>query len=303
MHELFRHEALPYEGSDRFVSTAVAAVREGLENDERTLVLATAAKVRELQDALGPDGDEVTFVASDERARNPAQVATILDTFRGGHGADGRHARGIHDSDPGRRRAVALEAQYADCLLNVAALRSWAISLVCLFDTGLLDDDARRAMRQGHGVVRGSDTNVDFDPELAGRLYATTLDPAPAEAKRTVVTAGGLPSARTFVRTGGRECGLVEDRVEDLVLAANEIVTNSLRYGGGTARLAMWFEDDAVVCDVRDRGFLEDPLLGRFAPPAGASSGRGLWLANNLCDLVQLRSSRAGTVVRLHVDR
>jgi len=31
--------------------------------------------------------------------------------------------------------------------------------------------------------------------------------------------------------------------------------------------------------------------------------GRGLWLVNNLCDLVQIRSSASGTVVRLHLQR
>jgi anti-sigma regulatory factor (Ser/Thr protein kinase) len=31
--------------------------------------------------------------------------------------------------------------------------------------------------------------------------------------------------------------------------------------------------------------------------------GRGLWLVNQLCDLVQLRSSAAGGVVRLHMRR
>jgi anti-sigma regulatory factor (Ser/Thr protein kinase) len=29
--------------------------------------------------------------------------------------------------------------------------------------------------------------------------------------------------------------------------------------------------------------------------------GYGLWLANQVCDLVQVRSSPAGTTVRLHV--
>jgi anti-sigma regulatory factor (Ser/Thr protein kinase) len=28
--------------------------------------------------------------------------------------------------------------------------------------------------------------------------------------------------------------------------------------------------------------------------------GRGLWIANQLCDLVQIRSSAAGSVVRMH---
>ena len=32
-------------------------------------------------------------------------------------------------------------------------------------------------------------------------------------------------------------------------------------------------------------------------------SPRGLWLANQLCDLVQIRTLPAGTVVRLHMNR
>ncbi len=34
---------------------------------------------------------------------------------------------------------------------------------------------------------------------------------------------------------------------------------------------------------------------------AATTGGRGLWLANRLCDLVQVRSGEQGTVVRLHV--
>jgi hypothetical protein len=29
--------------------------------------------------------------------------------------------------------------------------------------------------------------------------------------------------------------------------------------------------------------------------------GRGLWVVNQVCDLVQIRSSNAGNVVRLHM--
>jgi anti-sigma regulatory factor (Ser/Thr protein kinase) len=34
-------------------------------------------------------------------------------------------------------------------------------------------------------------------------------------------------------------------------------------------------------------------------PPLSDEGGRGLWLANQLCDLVQIRSGENGTVVRL----
>ena len=43
-----------------------------------------------------------------------------------------------------------------------------------------------------------------------------------------------------------------------------------------------------------------EPLVGRERP-AGPAGGYGLWLANQLCDLVQVRSFPAGSVVRLHM--
>jgi hypothetical protein len=46
---------------------------------------------------------------------------------------------------------------------------------------------------------------------------------------------------------------------------------------------------------------LEDPLIDRVRPAAHAAGRRGLWLANQLCDLVQIRTLPSGTVVRLHM--
>jgi anti-sigma regulatory factor (Ser/Thr protein kinase) len=64
----------------------------------------------------------------------------------------------------------------------------------------------------------------------------------------------------------------------------------------------VWRDGDALVCEVRDRGQLGDPLAGRRPTPE-QPDGRGLWLVNQLCDLVQLRSSASGTVVRFHARR
>jgi hypothetical protein len=50
---------------------------------------------------------------------------------------------------------------------------------------------------------------------------------------------------------------------------------------------------------VRDRGTVVDPLAGRVRPPPGADRGRGLWLANQLSDLVQIRATPEGTAVRV----
>ncbi len=54
-----------------------------------------------------------------------------------------------------------------------------------------------------------------------------------------------------------------------------------------------------LVCEVRDRGRLIDPLVGRTKPPDSSEGGRGVWLANHLCDLVQIQSNDQGTTIRL----
>jgi anti-sigma regulatory factor (Ser/Thr protein kinase) len=61
----------------------------------------------------------------------------------------------------------------------------------------------------------------------------------------------------------------------------------------------LWRVDRGVVCEVSDEGRIDMPLAGRIPPRSGQIGGWGLWLANQLCDLVQLRTLPDGNVVRL----
>jgi anti-sigma regulatory factor (Ser/Thr protein kinase) len=89
--------------------------------------------------------------------------------------------------------------------------------------------------------------------------------------------------------------------VDDLVIAASELAANSVMHGGGSGTLRLWRENGSLLAEVEDRGQIEEPLVGRLRPGIAQEGGRGLWLANQLCDLVQIRSGAAGTTVRLHV--
>ena len=80
--------------------------------------------------------------------------------------------------------------------------------------------------------------------------------------------------------------------------AINELATNSLQHGGGQGELRVWTDDGWLLCEVSDQGHLTEPLACRL-PPA-PDGGAGLWLANQLTDLLQIHSSPAGTVVRVH---
>jgi hypothetical protein len=67
--------------------------------------------------------------------------------------------------------------------------------------------------------------------------------------------------------------------------------------------LRLWREGDVLIAEVRDRGRLDEPLVGRERPTPDQEHGRGLWVANQLCELVQVRTLATGTVVRLHLHR
>lgn len=108
-----------------------------------------------------------------------------------------------------------------------------------------------------------------------------------------------LSEVRAVVRTYAESCGLDPDRVAGFELAASEIATNSISYGGGHGHLRCWRSESACVCELQDGGRFELPLGRRLRPAPGETSGYGLWLAQQLCDQVQIRSGARGTVVRI----
>ncbi len=133
-------------------------------------------------------------------------------------------------------------------------------------------------------------------------MRARALPTRPSDSEELGVDRTTLSALRGFIEGRAAKAGLGDERVDDLVYAVNEVVTNSICHGEGRARVSFWTDEVSVTCEVRDRGWIRDPLAGRVAPDPDRVSGRGLWLVNQLCDLVQLRSSPAGTMVRLHID-
>lgn len=111
-------------------------------------------------------------------------------------------------------------------------------------------------------------------------------------------TAGELWMVRRFVRWRAYDAGLEGSGLADAVLAVNELAANSIAHGGGSGTVSAWREDGAIVFEVVDYGrFARPPPRGRRPSPKQAS-GRGLWLADQLCDAVHIRSGEGRTAVR-----
>jgi anti-sigma regulatory factor (Ser/Thr protein kinase) len=130
--------------------------------------------------------------------------------------------------------------------------------------------------------------------------FAGELQRHPAGAVAFEFDRGGLAEVRRCVERAAAEAGLSGRPAEDLVVAASELAANSIAHGGGSGTLRTWREPGRLLIEFEDRGTIEEPLAGRQRPASTQEGGRGLWLVNQLCDLVQIRSSVAGTRIRLH---
>ncbi len=137
---------------------------------------------------------------------------------------------------------------------------------------------------------------------VAACFDAVALAPAPAPVAERPLEPTDLRPLRRFVASEAERAGVARERIADVTVAAHEVAANACMHGGGDAVLRVWAEGDCFCCEVADHGGgMDDPLAGLLAPPVTQPSGRGLWLARQLCDLVQLRTGAAGTTVRLQV--
>ena len=305
--EAFSHEALLYAGQDEFAGAALAFLRSGLQAGEPMLVVVRGSKIAMLRAELGADADRVQFADMEEIGTNPARIIPAWRDFVDAQ-PPGHAFRGIGEPIwAGRSPAELAECQRHEALLNLAFVDSGRWRLLCPYDTTTLPSDVLDEAHRSHPVILDRDDERPSSgyrglEALAAPFDWPLADP-PLTTEQLAFGEGALTRVREFVRRHADRAGLGQKRAADLVLAANEVATNTLCHGGGRGILRIWTEADALVCEVADRGRIDQPLVDRQAPALGEENSRGLWIANQVCDLVQIRSFAAGSVVRLHMRR
>lgn len=303
----FSHEMLTYAGGDDgFLEGTLEPVRQALARDAGVLVVVTGARASALREALGDVGARVRFADIRELGTNPARSFPLWQDFAAEHAVNG-HASALGISEtvwPGRSPAELTECERQEALLNLAFDDARAWQLLCTYDLDGLDDqvieDAKRAhpLLARDGSAHANETYAcDHD---APQPFAGSL-PEPRTRVHELAFAGAtLAQLRHTLADWARARGLGDDGTEELVLAVDELASNSVRHGGGSGTLRCWRDGESLVCEVKDSGHIQAPLIGRRRPQPEACSGRGVWLVNQLCDLVQIRSNPAGSVVRVH---
>jgi anti-sigma regulatory factor (Ser/Thr protein kinase) len=305
-HDRFHHEALFYTAEAEYVAGTVPFIRAGLAADEPILVAVGEDKARLLRSALGGEAGRVRFIDMVRLGRNPACIIPAWRAFVADHTGGGRRVRGIGEPVwPGRTADELVECDSHESLLNLAFDDGPPWSLLCPYDVAALDAHVVATARRNHPVVSEDGisrrSHAYVPPALAQSPFEGPLPQSPAEVHELRFSDHEFRSVRRFIAAHARRAGLGATRTEDLVLAVNELATNTLRHGGGRGLVRVWREDGALVCEVRDAGRITQPLAGRVRPPDTQPGGRGLWMVNHLCDLVQIRSRPGGNVIRLRM--
>lgn len=296
----FRHGAAFYDGLDELVGAVVPFVQEGLDNGEPVLVAELPSQTRAIRRALGKDADRVAFADMAAVGKNPACIIPVWLQFLSQH--VGTAVRGVGEPAWAGRRTVELEeCQLHEALLNVAFDEAGAFELLCPYDVRRLPDDVVSGAMRTHPELLRRDREATYGGRAhAVDAFSRDLPAPPADAQEIAFGLRDLVDLRSTVRYLGERARLSSDVLEDLVLAVHELASNSIEHAGGGGVLREWTVPGSLVIEVSDIGVIDDPLVGRERVLDFSEGGRGIWMANHLCDLVQVRSCASGTTVRLH---
>jgi anti-sigma regulatory factor (Ser/Thr protein kinase) len=297
----FVHQALVYEDVEGLLGPVIPFVRDGLERGDRVLAVTTRTNIDALSGALGDDAGRVDFQEAEQWYVSPSRTLRAYADYVATEG-NGRSVRVIGEPVwPGSEAAVREWARY-ESIVNVA-LAGAPAWIVCPYDASALPAGILDFALRTHPELCAASGAVPSDEFLDPRAFSAALDeaglpdPPPGAAERPL--AQGPSRLRRFVAVKAAAAGVSLHRLGDLQLAVHEVLTNAVVHGRGRGCVRVWSEDGAVVCEVADDGpGLPDPLAGHLPPPE-QPRGFGLWIARQLCDLVEVRSSEAGTRVRL----
>jgi anti-sigma regulatory factor (Ser/Thr protein kinase) len=301
------HPALLHSTLEGFLAFMLPFVNGGLDANEPVVVAVAAERLEPLRAEIGDRPAGVRWF--DTRAWHPEPAPRLrafheLVTDELGRGATRLRLVGEPVWPVGPPEFIVEWERYESALNEI--LGPFPVTLVCTYDTSRLDPSIAASAWSTHPTVREptsagvNDRFVDPAEFLRSR---DALVPAPAHAA-WIPGPVELATARGFLAGEASAAGLSPERVSDLSTAANEALANAALYGGGVSAIRVWNDGGRFLCQIEDAGpGIADPFAGYRPPPRAATGGRGLWLARQLVDLLQIAPGLPGTTVRLHMAR
>ena len=302
----FVHSALLYRSQQEYLDFVERFVTDGLAVDEAVLVAVPGDELALLDDALRSGGDrlptDLRMADITDVARNPSRFMAMQGSFVDEH--PDRRVRIVSQlAWPGRTDDEFLACVEHEALVN-GALEGYQATGLCLYDASQLGDDVLANARATHPLLWSCGAlhrNDEYAPDDVLERCNQPLQVNPGAVTYMVRKSADLSHARSFAVEYAGWVGLSRDGIEDLQLVATELATNSLMYTGGACRLAFWRSEEHLVCEARDTGRFDDPLVGRLDPGASGPASRGLFLVNAISDLVRTHTTTTGTTIQAYL--
>lgn len=297
-----RHQALIYRDAQQFLAAVLPFITEGLGRGEPVLAVTTETNSGLLRHELGRAADDVQFVEPARWYTAPGRTLAACHRY-------------VQERRPGQERVrVVGEPVWTgwspletagwkrfEASLNVAlaAAPAW---MICSYDQRQLSPEVLADARRTHPLLSGSDSNAEYlDPQGFCSRWEMHLPPAP-EGRYAAQNFDGDPApVRRFVVAQATRLGLPAGRLDDLILAVNEVATNAIRHGAGRGQVRVWRDERYLMCEVFDPGQATEGLFNVVPPSPDSEGGHGMWITRQLCDLVEIRSRPDGTTVRLYL--
>ncbi|MEO3786418.1 sensor histidine kinase [Actinocorallia sp. B10E7] len=296
------HVALAYEDDEEFLESAFPFLNDGLEADDTVLAVTCEHKTSLLRERFGA---QVRYVDRASFYEHPARVVSRVLHQMETAAEHGRRVRLLCEPEwSGRTAWETMEWLRLEALVNVALART-AGSVMCPYHRGLPEpvlDGARRTHPQLAQGGHSRDNPSYLDPAAFSAMCDLPLTPSPSHAAELPVRSRDLRDLRALVTAHARRLGLTGPSLHQLLVAVTEVATNALDHGAPPVLLRVWQEEDALLCEVDDRGHWrpsERPGPGWLPPRTSDSPRLGLWAVRMLCGLVQVRTGREGTRVRI----
>jgi hypothetical protein len=225
------HGALIYRGREEFTAAVGGFVRDGLASGEPVMVMTTPEKMDWLRAALGQDAAAAVEFADARSAYQPqAQVTRVTTSYL--HRLGPRPSRMVAEQALARRSRCEVEDYMRiEAAANVV-YQPFPVSILCPYDASALAGDVLLACQQTHPQLltdhRLQPSEQFTDPVGFIAASAAVAQPPLSAASYSCDTTADLAAARPFLRAQAELAGLDDERVENLVLAAFEIVTNAV---------------------------------------------------------------------------
>jgi anti-sigma regulatory factor (Ser/Thr protein kinase) len=298
------HAALPYRTSGELEAAACEFAADAARTGAALFIACDSPSLGPIRAQLSNVGDHVTWTDVPGPGANPGQLIYAINRFAAEH--PGRPAWCLQEAAwPSRTDDELWEVIRYEALLNLAL--GTQVRVMCPYYAGLPPEVISCA--QVTHPLTATDGRWRPSPGYRHQHAPFTIPsacdqplPPPQEGAQVISFRHDLAGVRGMVSAEARAAGLSPSRASDLLLAIGELIANTLAHTSGPGALTMWATGDAVVCQVSDGGHITDPLAGQLRPgPAQEGGGRGLWVVHQVCDLVQVRSSPAGTTIRVHM--